>query len=232
MRLQKYINEITELTDEEIDEMVEDGMKRYRKKIAKSRFKFWPTILYSLDVAFLEKFNIRFIANFAMTRQYNKYVNAVTAMKGDNPGFIKIRVKRKHIKDLKKGGKNFEKYLKKTLSHELIHRKQIEKVPSFVFKKSSINMTADEYYNDPMEIEAYAREATWEIINREKAKILGSFWEMKDEYPKVWRKFLKKFALYMAGHEDDLKEILKNTTKLNKEWNVINKEIDKAFEND
>jgi hypothetical protein len=202
MRLVKHLNEITKLSDEELDEIIDDGFAEY-KKIMKGTHKLWPFMLLALNQAFM-KYQIHFLPKWSrMFMRASKGAAAVTIP----TGAILIYVSKSDKKALKSGNvKGVKKMLRTDLAHELVHRKQFKKVPAIA---TSARTTIDSpgYWFHPMEIEAYAREVPIELKEFGISDSITLYYMMRNDNKKGWKSFLKRAYQYidMSG-DKNLKE--------------------------
>lgn len=235
-KFRNYINEITDLQEEEVDEILDAGFEAYTKAIKPfGKFRFGPIVLGLLTAAF-KKFGIWFLTERKASKVWDKSTNAATQMKHAGRGRIFVKLKKEDFKNLKKGNiEKFRKKLKATLMHEMIHRKQAFKLPKEVPVKGSLMMELGEYYGSPREIEAYARESAYEMINTHESTIFMSYYLMKNEGvidKKAWQRFLKTFYYYMKGHHDlvmDAIKVMEEKYNKKKETERLKKEISKVL---
>ena len=196
MRLNSYLNELTMVSDKEIEELLDAGFNSYKKIMSGEKFKFWPLILEAIQRSF-EPLNIRFIPRWiAGLAKIKKTTKASTNVFG----LIKVIVTIKEIKSLKSdsGINNLKNKLRTILSHELTHRKQMAKMPIIALKQMKTRSSGEylDYLSDPMEIESFAREAAYEIQKGESETIITYYNIVRLKDKKVWRKFLKKLYQY------------------------------------
>jgi hypothetical protein len=218
MRLVRHLNEITKLTDEELDEIIDGGFKKY-KKLMKGTHKLWPLMLLALNRAFME-YQIHFLPKWSgRLMRASKDASAVTIPAGP----ILVYLSKGDKKSFKSGNLNsIKKKLRTDLVHELIHRKQFKKIPAIA---TSARTTVDSqaYWFHPMEIEAYAREVPIELKEFGHSESITVYYMMRKDNKKGWKSFLKKAYQYvdMSGDKTMKKKFADQMKKLYK-----NKELD------
>ena len=89
------------------------------------------------------------------------------------------------------------------LAHETIHAMQMFSIDktgdseryAAGLKKQDIKGDPHSYYTDPREIEAYALQAAIEYARLGQSQIIANYEDrFKEQNPKVWKAFLKKYA--------------------------------------
>lgn len=219
MRLVRHLNEITKLTDEELDEIIDGGFAEY-KKIIKGTYKLWPLMLLALNRAFM-KYQILFLPRWSS--------NIIPGMKGTSAGIastgaVGIFLTKGDKKAIKSGNlKYIKKRLRADLAHELTHRKQFEKTPTAKTSGRQTTIDSQAYWFHPMEIEAYAREVPIELKEFGNSESITVYYMMRNDNKKGWKSFLKKAYQYvdMSGDESLKKKFTVQMKKLYK-----NKELD------
>jgi len=230
MKFKQYLNEITTLTEDELDKIIDTIFSNFEKYMKKTKLKFWP-IIAGILIKSAAPFRISVIPKF-LTRigQAKKWSNASGT--ADASGNITIFLEIKELRSLKnKSGVNkIKKEFRKTLSHELIHRKQFEKIKNkgnISIKDYDNNKT--DYYSDKAEIESFAREAVEELKNNEGDVLLTYALLVKKQNNKAWKRFLKKLYQYIddQSNSDKLKITLYNHLKRNSEmFEILNNDLE------
>lgn len=212
MRLQKYLNETTILTEEEVERILDIGFNRYEDWLSRSRFTFWPLVWLHLNYAFKD-FNIYF--NYPWFKA--KESLGFTVIKSGN---VNITLEKGDLKLLKtiSGIEKFRKKHRVTFYHELVHKKQYSKFSKEFKKKGAIKKYASlssdtilEYLSRDTEIEAFARQAVAELKNKGRLDVLDMYYEyVRGSNTKAWRKFLKKLYFYLRDIEGYLTRAVKD----------------------
>lgn len=210
MRLQNYINEITKVSNEEVNKILDDGFKEFEKR-AKVH-KWWLFRYFKLTEAF-KVYNIFFyIKNGILSKLHkiDKSTRGITTVTADIPTIF-IGLTKKQVKKLNttSGINSIKKEVKSTLFHELTHVGQRKKISDNYlnylrsniekFKIESKNSTYNEYISKKIEIEAYAREAVNDIENNN-FDIVFQYLEVDKE---IQKRFFKKLYQYMDMYGSD-----------------------------
>lgn len=118
------------------------------------------------------------------------------------------------LKLLKSNIKKFSQRVSEFLIHELIHRKQFEKVPHDILKSdkkiSAQHGSFKKYLIDNEEVEAFAKQAVSELENGEYHVIKTYYKEIRNDYPEAWKKFLKKVYYYLESSSEHAKNNLRD----------------------
>lgn len=225
MRLNKYLIEITNVTDEEIDGILDKGFEWYWDYM-KKKWKLWPLIFLAINTAFND-FGVAFYPKFAthLIKGIPKGVKGLAVPSGH----IFVYLTRKEFKYLKNpaGIEKMKGILRGTLTHELTHVKQYKKMPE---KKIESIVNTGEYFFHPMEMEAYAREIPIEL-KQGHSETLELYHSIKGENKKGWQKFLKKTYQYV-DMENDEKLKLKLLKQMKKDTEGYNELIELMKENE
>ena len=174
MRLRKHLNEITIVTDKEINDIIDPAFSTFSKLIGKTKWKTWPIIYMYLHRSFVS-FGIsilpKFITNFGALRKHKD--NIAVTFPG---GLISIFITLKELKGLKSksGIKGYKKKVKEYLRHEITHVKQYSKVADDAEEYERIKPTLYHYYADKTEIEAWARDAVEELRSG-KSEVISTY---------------------------------------------------------
>lgn len=227
MRLQKYLNEITMVSNEEIAEIFNTAMEAVGKDIKKHSWLSKSDIVLwvMLNKAF-NPFGISILPKkiFGFTPRGMKNVDK--AFYGIRTGKIVMALTKKDI-DLVKTPSGRSKLVEKffeAIRHEMIHKKQF--AGTSVEYKKALNKSLDnsgpqsiiDYFSDPQELEAYADQAVNAMLSEPGRQVWFTYAIIGQERPKVWKKFLKKTYQYMQSMDDNLikrfyKTILDDTLK-------------------
>ncbi len=205
MKFKQFLNEITKLSNEEIDKIIDNGFKEYEKIV--KNYKWWPFKYIKLMKSF-KKYNIYFYVKDGFLSKIfgiDENIRGITTITDDVPK-VYIGLTKEQVKNLNNasGIKKIKKKLKGILSHELIHAGQRSQMKdeyiNFLRKNTSKikaemrKMTYDEYISSKQEIEAFAREAVNDIENNN-FDIVFQYMDLKDK--KIKKRFLKKLYQYM-----------------------------------
>lgn len=195
MRLQQYINEITEVTEEEVVDILMQGFQQFGEIVSDLESRYNPVLLVTLNKVF-ESLGV----GFRLTKdQHMEGGTDVLTRK------INLSITPQQLESLKtnKGIEAYGNNIMGILMHELIHKKQIERIPQSkrenIFKKErEKKKEVYGYFASKDEIEAYARQAAYEASNLDKWDIVTMYKSMfKNKNKKVWNRFLKKFQYYL-----------------------------------
>jgi len=220
MRLQNYINEITKVSDEEVNKILDSGFINYKRIVKKLRLRTWPLRLVALAIAFRD-FNITFMIN-----NY-KWLNKRFDINKDNLGQtlpikgtpIKLIINKKELKSIT--SKSLRKKLFDVLVHEVIHRKQFNKMSAkFLEKYDPKHNDVTAYLAQKEEIEAYAKDAV-EELKKGNSDIVDSYYGwVKDMSEVLWRRFLKRLYQYqdIYGNDKSKENLKKQLPELKYEW--------------
>jgi hypothetical protein len=233
MRLQIYINEITDLSNEEVDDILDKGFERFKDLTKKSKFKPWPMILLYLQTAF-KPLKIVFSPSGTMLDKLLKidYKGATVLSSKD----IVIPITIEELRKLKNVSyvNTYKNSIINTVTHELIHRKQ--PINTSLIKNKVKREEYEKrvsYYERPREIEAFAREAVRELENGDSDIVFMYNDEMQfvTKNDKVWRTFLKKLYQYVDMYGSDrCKENLRKQLAFLGEQKFIRKEYAKMYD--
>ena len=203
MRLKQYINEITKVSDENVNKILDAGFINYKRTMKKIKIKAWPIQISALSAAFKD-FNITFFMN-----DY-KWVNKFFKVDKDDVGStmpiqgtpIQIIINKKQLKNIE--SPSFRKKIFKTLTHELVHRKQFNSMdPEFLEYYNTNNVDLTTYFSQKVEIEAYARDAINELKDGDSEIVETYYYWIRGMSMVLWKRFLKKLYQYqdMYGNE-------------------------------
>lgn len=217
MRLNKYLTEITKVTDEEVDEILDKAFELYWDYM-KDKWKLWPLIFLAVNQAFSD-YEVSIFPKF--TTRFFKHIGKSTRGVATKEGDVWIFLTRKEFKNLhsKSGIEKIKDKMRGTLTHELVHTRQFKKIPK---KKLDNVIDTEEYFFAPIEIEAYARQVPQELKKGE-SETLQMYHFMKKQNKKGWRRFLKKAYQYVDMESDDkLKQkLLKQMKNDKEEYNML-----------
>lgn len=203
MRFQRYLNETTEVTDEEVIDILTQGFQKFAKVVNKLKYKFSPMMLYALNKIF-EPLNV----GFRLTK--SQYMSGGTDV---HTRKINLSITPQQLESLKTndGIMAYGNNIIGILTHELTHKKQIERIPKSkrdkIFRKELFSKSdAQGYFSSKDEIEAYARQAAYELSNLEKSDIINMYKKMfKGSNNKIWERFMKKLYHYLPETEKNIK---------------------------
>jgi hypothetical protein len=219
MRLEKYINEITKVSDSYTNKIVDAGLINYKNIMKKIKIKAWPIQLAALASAFKD-FNITFmIKDYKWMNKFFKIdqddIGSTTKVQGTP---IQIILKKKELKNITSGF--IKKKISKVLTHELVHRKQFTSMdPEFMKYYSLKNADITQYFSRKEEIEAYARDAINELKDGKSDIVDSYFYWIKGMSMELWKRFLKKLYQYQDLYGDDIskKNLIKQLPELGTE---------------
>jgi hypothetical protein len=204
MRLERYITEITKVSNNYVNKILDAGFINYKSIMKKVKIKAWPIQLAALKSAFKD-FNITFMIN-----DY-KWMNKFFKIDSDDVGStekiqgtpIQIIINKKQLKNITSGV--IRKKIFKVLSHELVHRKQFSAMdPEFMKYYSLKNADITQYFARKEEIEAYARDAINELKVGESDIVDSYYYWIKSMSMVLWKRFLKKLYQYQDLYGNDV----------------------------
>jgi len=203
MRLQKYLNEITKVSDEEINNILNIGFSRFKEYMKSTKFRLWPIALINFIMAF-KNFGISFSTEGGL---FSKLIGSSKEAMGTTftGGTIHIYLSRKEIRSLKNLSsiKNIRKKVFDILVHEITHKKQFSAMSKEGLKGVREPMEYAKYIGSSIEIEAFARGAADELkVGR--SEIVNTYIEyLRPNSEKKWRDFLKKTYQYIDLYGND-----------------------------
>lgn len=240
MRLIKYINEISKVSNEEVNKILDDGFKKFEKR---SKLYKWWLFKYLKLIDSFKTYNIFFYIRDGFLSKlfiFDKNTRGSTTLTTDIPK-IYIGLTKKQLKQLNttNGINLIKNEIKSTLFHELTHVAQRKKISSNYlnylranidkFNQKLKNITYDEYLSGKDEIDAFAREAVNNIENNDFDIILQYLKTDK----KIQKRFFKKLYQYLdvyGSNKAKIKFKLKMSGALkdidNKDLNYAMKYID------
>ena len=211
MRLRKYITEMTEVDPKDIELIMNSALSTFKKKLAKEKFRGWPIVLRLLKGSF-KPYNIEFFHNDQRLRKYDNVKKVDYAMTDIITSKIILLISTKELQSIKKpsDASKIKRKFTKILAHEITHAKQFKAMGTEYRKKLASTYNEDEinYYSDPNEIEAYARQALDEL-EAGKDDVVTTYIDHGKK--KVWRNFIKKVYQYIDiyGSEKARKNLVK-----------------------
>jgi len=213
MRLKRYIIEITDPTIKRARRAIENNMVELYRILSKKGWNVDTKMVVKIMDGLFKRYNIRFKLDKKGVKSSTQFLTRGYFFTHD--GRIEV-----YIDDDPKTGKFFRRFagsdkydiffdvgrnaflrnLLDFLSHEIIHREQLNKAGiSFI---NSFNITDDsageDYLSDHFEIEAFAQDAAIQIVRGKSPTIMKIYFDYFDIKDSTMKKFLKKVTQYVA----------------------------------
>lgn len=218
MRLQKYINELTNPTVTQSAKIINNRLGEVGRLLRKNKWKITDdNLIKMLNGVFkkdgmmfsMDKRNARAVAGF-VTRAFvwpNPYMPILFKIKKGSGSFFKRYARPDKVENFFKLEFNkFFRDLHNVLSHELIHVTQdiVSRSKSSKDAEDGEDIygseeTAEEYFSNPQEIEAFAQDTVIQLMTLGKSTVMNQYQEHFTTKDKVYRRYLKKVYQYMQA---------------------------------
>lgn len=235
MRFKDYLNEITMVSNAEVEDILNMAMEAVGENIKKHPWLSKSDIILwiMLNSAF-GPFGISILPKKIFGFTPRGIRNIDKAFYGIGTGKVVMALTKKDI-DLVRTPSGRSKLVEKffeALRHEMIHKKQYAGTSAEYRKalnrsmKNSGTQNVIDYFSDPQELEAYADQAVNGMLTDAGRKVWLTYAIIGQERPKVWKKFLKKTYQYMQSMDSGLikkfykiilDDTLKNISSITKE---------------
>lgn len=223
MRLTNYLTEISKVSDIDVEKILDNGFKEYRRLIKKN-FSLFKKLHY-LKQAFLPYLISFYTSNDPVYKNVPMKGFSATGTKGT---IIWLKIDKKDLKKLKtnSGANQLKRKLEDTLAHELTHRfqdsKKSQEYKEFLLKnkdKKKLQIEDyDDYISQKEEIEAFARQALYEL-DRGEATILQDYIDLDNK--KAKQRFFKKLYQYLQMYGSNT---ARENFEIHLEASALNKE--------